>query len=407
MTSEKSLKNTNSNGNSKDTVDTRDKIIQFTDNGNNVTDIYLQNPNNNMPVYNQGMLGSCCANAIAFLYVITSIKQNVTCPFLPSRLFLYYNTRKSYGKINIDTGASIRNTYKAINTDGVCPEKLWQYNCKKFNTLPTIDCYNLAASSKNVSYGRIKLSYPDDTSKIEQLENAIKNGYPFVFGIATYDNNLLINKNNVLQDPSNNKTGSHAVCCVGFDREKRLFKIRNSWGVKWGESGHFYMSYESILSDRCHDFWVLESVANIDGTIQGIYDKSFLAEYIVNLLPPSSASTTKFEDIPTIELVTTLDRYNIITSSNRKVIANFCTPVCGACLQSEPIFKQLSTQYTDIKFIRIIADNPDFSNFVLDKSIRSFPTFYYIHNNNVIDIQKGANAYLSATKTKGLNSLIN
>ena len=47
------------------------------------------------PVYDQGQLGSCTANAIGGAIEFDQIKQNLSPIFVPSRLFIYYNERSS------------------------------------------------------------------------------------------------------------------------------------------------------------------------------------------------------------------------------------------------------------------------------------------------------------------------
>src|SRR5947207_13691283 len=45
------------------------------------------------PVLDQGLLGSCTANAIANAHLFDQKKQEATNAFTPSRLFIYYNER--------------------------------------------------------------------------------------------------------------------------------------------------------------------------------------------------------------------------------------------------------------------------------------------------------------------------
>src|SRR5438876_11512181 len=49
------------------------------------------------PIYDQGQLGSCTANAIAGAIQFDQMKQGLTS-FIPSRLFIYYNERVMLGK---------------------------------------------------------------------------------------------------------------------------------------------------------------------------------------------------------------------------------------------------------------------------------------------------------------------
>ena len=75
------------------------------------------------PVYNQGKIGSCTANALGAAYQFEQIKQKRS-NFIPSRLFIYYNVRAIGGTINQDSGAMIRDGIKTMVKEGVCPEQI-------------------------------------------------------------------------------------------------------------------------------------------------------------------------------------------------------------------------------------------------------------------------------------------
>ena len=80
------------------------------------------------PVYNQGSLGSCTANAISAAVQFCDIKEKLpNCNIMPSRLFLYYNERAIEGTIHQDSGAQIRDGIKSVNTQGLCGAQFWSY----------------------------------------------------------------------------------------------------------------------------------------------------------------------------------------------------------------------------------------------------------------------------------------
>ena len=56
------------------------------------------------PVYNQGELGSCTANAIGAAFEFELMKQNKAKDFMPSRLFIYYNERVMENTVELDNG---------------------------------------------------------------------------------------------------------------------------------------------------------------------------------------------------------------------------------------------------------------------------------------------------------------
>ena len=55
------------------------------------------------PVYDQGQLGSCTANAIGGAIQFEQMKQKIK-DFVPSRLFIYYNERVIENTVSTDSG---------------------------------------------------------------------------------------------------------------------------------------------------------------------------------------------------------------------------------------------------------------------------------------------------------------
>jgi len=88
---------------------------------------------------------------------------------------------------------------------------------------------------------------------------------PFVFGFAVYESfeTEEVAKTGVMTMPTekDNILGGHAVMAVGYDNDREVFIIRNSWGVNWGDQGYFYMPYEYMTNKNlCSDFWVVKKV---------------------------------------------------------------------------------------------------------------------------------------------------
>ena len=88
------------------------------------------------PVYDQGQLGSCTANAIGAAIQFDRMKQHLSPDFIPSRLFIYYNERVMEGTVSTDSGAMIRDGIKSVAKQGACPERDWPYDIAKFAMRP-------------------------------------------------------------------------------------------------------------------------------------------------------------------------------------------------------------------------------------------------------------------------------
>lgn len=210
------------------------------------------------PVYNQGHLGSCTANGIAAVYEFDQMRQGEDRPFVPSRLFIYYNERQMEGTIDQDSGAQIRDGMKSIHNIGVCPENMWSYDISKFTVRPDDQCYIVAKNHRSIVYHRVN-------QILGQLQRCLLNGFPIVFGFTVYQSfeSPEVATTGIMPMPTSDEKllGGHCVVAVGYDDNRKMFIIRNSWGTEWGDGGYFYMPYEFITNEEyCSDFWCLERI---------------------------------------------------------------------------------------------------------------------------------------------------
>ena len=211
------------------------------------------------PIYDQGKIGSCTASAICCIFYHNLLYFNYKNVFLPSRLFLYYNTREDKHTVDIDNGCSLRDTLKSLNTFGVCPENLWDYTENNFKLKPPKNLYKFAHKYNNIAFFRVP-------QILNQLKQCLIDGYLFVFGITIYSSfeSSIVETTGYVPRPSPNDTyvGIHAVCAVGYDDNKKVFIVRNSWGSNWGDGGYFYLPYDYILdSDLVFDIWTFSNNA--------------------------------------------------------------------------------------------------------------------------------------------------
>jgi C1A family cysteine protease len=209
------------------------------------------------PVYDQGQLGSCTANAIAGAIEFDLMKENKT-EFMPSRLFIYYNERAIEGTVDSDSGAQIRDGIKSVADLGDCPEDLWPYDINKFTGKPSQNCYDSAVQHKAVQYQRV-------IRDLNQMKGCLASGYPFVFGFTVYQSfeSQEVAQTGHASMPSSGEqaVGGHAVLGVGYDDSQNWFIVRNSWGTSWGMKGYFTLPYSYLLNaNLADDFWTIRVV---------------------------------------------------------------------------------------------------------------------------------------------------
>jgi C1A family cysteine protease len=241
----------------RDVCDSRDWVLNVAEHSK-VRNVPLPKgvdlrPRESFPIYNQGTIGSCTANALAAAFHFEQWRQGVKA-FCPSRLFIYYNERAVEGHISEDTGASLRDGIRVLHKFGVCPESSWPYDPAQFKEKPPQECYSAAEAYRCQKYARV-----DQT--LESLKGCLAAGYPFVFGFQIFCDFMIgeTQKTGTMAWPPRGAPhGGHAVQACGFDDEREVFIVRNSWGVGWGDQGHFYMPYKFMVHPQlCHDFWAI------------------------------------------------------------------------------------------------------------------------------------------------------
>ncbi len=201
-------------------------------------------------IYDQGELGSCTAQAAsaAFRY---ELKRQGQPDFPPSRLFLYYCERMLEGTTGSDSGASIRDSVKAMSRYGLCNEAIYPYDINKFSSKPDTECFIEAKRERALKYKRI-------AKDISLMKECIAAGFPFVFGIDVYDS-FMNAQNGMIPMPSTSSKllGGHALLAVGYSNPTGYFRVQNSWGDNWGDKGYCSIPYEYFTSPHTSDIWQL------------------------------------------------------------------------------------------------------------------------------------------------------
>jgi C1A family cysteine protease len=204
------------------------------------------------PVGDQKHQGSCGAwsagYAVMGYYINKSNSGNYSTNYLGSPKFLY-NLAKGPGDC-INTGTSYPGVLSVLKTKGICPLSDMPYNDNECTLLPNTNQYASAARYKIRTWIYLSLS------EYDKMKRLLYSGYPLMIGIKIY-NNFQTYKSGVYSTTTGNFLGNHAVCITGYDESRRAFKIQNSWGTLWGESGTMWISYDLLYQQvsnegRCY-----------------------------------------------------------------------------------------------------------------------------------------------------------
>jgi C1A family cysteine protease len=216
----------------------------------------LRNPN--LPIVNQGRVGSCGANASASIFLFEELKGGEADINFKSRLFIYYYARLLMGTVKQDSGVDNRTLMKSLSKYGTCDESLWPYDISKFKTKPSKVAIN-AAIHKLKEYLSLQQTLFD-------LKSSLAQGHPFMLGFNVPESfeSAEMAKTGIMKMPKFNEQiiGGHDAYSIGYDDYKQIFMIGNSWGEDWGQKGYFEMPYEFIQDPKwVQDFWSFRLVS--------------------------------------------------------------------------------------------------------------------------------------------------
>jgi uncharacterized protein YvpB len=180
------------------------------------------------PVANQGSEGSCVAFAIT--YARGSLSSTILSPE-----YLFNQTTTSL----YCSGSAILTALNFLKTNGVCTWASMPYTWTGCTLMPTAAQTAEAANFRIASYSQIL------ASDITAIKTMLANKRPLVCQVVA-DNEFLNATQGFVWRTFSSPIDGHAICVVGYDDAKQAFKIINSWGTQWGDSGYGWIDYNFL-----------------------------------------------------------------------------------------------------------------------------------------------------------------
>ena len=229
------------------------------------------------PIGNQGQQGSCTAWATS--YSAMGVAYNKTFGKLaPSELValpkIQFSPAHTFNLIHkgvCNSGTSIIDTLETIKASGLATLNQFPYLPEDCNALPSANLQSRVKNHRVLTFTRFGKS---DKDTLEQMRAAIYQGKAPIVGIYTGNdkgsspalfNNYRSGVINTTYEPIN----AHAMALVGYDDNKRVFTVANSWGKTWGSNGLLQISYDSLLANLIGDVYTIDSIdeAGVDTLI--------------------------------------------------------------------------------------------------------------------------------------------
>jgi C1A family cysteine protease len=172
---------------------------------------------------------------------------------------LYWTERNFEGDVNQDAGGEIRDVVKMAAKYGTALESTWPYSDDgvQFKVKPSIESFTEGLQHKALQYQSVPQTL-DAFFHVLAVFNR-----PIIMGVqlyASFEGEAVAACGIVpMPLPGEECLGGHAVLIVGYDKNKQMFLVRNSWGDQWGVQGNFWIPFDYVMNpDLADDFWVIQ-----------------------------------------------------------------------------------------------------------------------------------------------------
>jgi C1A family cysteine protease len=209
----------------------------------------------------QYSMGSCVGSALASIFEYFHFYTTGNMKRF-SRLFIYYNARMMEDHVSqrnateFDSGADLQFAIVSLIEYGCCEEEYWPFYEHLINQQPNHAAYVNGKYHRLHEFNRL-------SNNIYQLRQCLAQGYPFVMAIRIFPS-FSSDHRGYIPMPRHQQRASqyrHAVVCVGYIHSERVFIIRNSHGIHWGDHGYGYLPYDYVTDKiLSKDLWAIKSI---------------------------------------------------------------------------------------------------------------------------------------------------
>jgi hypothetical protein len=225
---------------------------------------------NFLPIKDQGQMGACTAFALVSIYEYI-LKKSQSATKMLSEGFVYYNVRREKNELDSDNGSSMYDVVKSMMNIGVCEEALYPYTDSDLQREPSTESYADAS-------GRKILKAKNVAGTLDDLRSALSEGYPVAISLKVYESfgraGAFITRPTE-EEIQSDKFGYHAMVIVGYSDSDRFFKVRNSWGEKFGDKGYCYIPY-SYMTEMQTKACMIEEISVTGIQVGGITKKTIM-----------------------------------------------------------------------------------------------------------------------------------
>lgn len=222
-------------------------------------------------IKSQGPVGACASFAFTSVYEYILNKNGKLTESDLSERFLYYYTRKRMGTLDSDSGTNMYDAGKTLETEGICSEELcpYSYDFEEHKVQPSAQADTDGQTRRVAEIKNVNI-------KEDDIKSALVEGYPVIISLHLHESFNKIGTDGFVRcpDESDPAVGWHAMVIVGFSDKDRVFIVRNSWGIDFGDKGYCYVPYSYVLDTKLNSICcIITKISSSDIEVKGNSNK--------------------------------------------------------------------------------------------------------------------------------------
>jgi len=190
---------------------------------------------------NQGDIGSCTTWATGYAVgsFYNAVKNKTGKPDSPDKImspaFIYHNIRTCH--CGPTCGTSIAYALNLFRDQGLITmaELPFDMTCQS----PAQEDLQKSSTLRIKDYNKIR-----DKLNFNEYKRYLSNDVPIITGTSLGSGFTSFYQNSSKFTCTQVEEGGHAMVIVGYDDDKRAFKLLNSWGENWGDKGYIWVDYD-------------------------------------------------------------------------------------------------------------------------------------------------------------------
>ena len=209
------------------------------------------------PVGDQGRFGTCVTWATGY-GVKSALNKTDGVDFITSPIDLWHLIPSGSKGRNCG-GTNFEPAFDALIRSGAAAHVPFNNTMTCDGVTGTGNANNKLESYRIIAFTKELSSNGPWGMEIANFKGHLIEHGPIAFGAQLGERFMDWNNASILSHDTDRIKGQHAyhaMVLVGFDDDKKAFRVLNSWGTTWGDNGFIWIDYDFFVRQFCFGAWI-------------------------------------------------------------------------------------------------------------------------------------------------------